>query len=93
MVMNSRWAQTRNRLRQIRCDLRSWLAEPWEFLQWLGDELNHWPCRQCGISVRTFEEMCPRCGTYGPVRLMRSPAIVVAILVLAAVAFIYVATR
>ncbi len=35
----------------------------------LSSAVNRWPCRQCGHSVKMLEDICPECGTYGPLRM------------------------
>jgi len=32
-------------------------------------EACRWPCRQCRERVQLFEEVCPECGTFDPLRI------------------------
>jgi len=35
----------------------------------LIQEVVRWPCRECGERVRLWDDVCPECGSYNPLRL------------------------
>ena len=49
------------------------------------ERVVHCPCRQCCTLVHVLTDVCPKCGTYAPVRVPCSSTIIVAAMSVAAI--------
>ena len=68
--------------------MRTFVSQLSCFTRCLCKAAAFWPCRQCGMSVRLFEDYCPACGTYSPLNLPCELATRTAVLSLVAISLI-----
>ena len=46
---------------------------------------REWPCRDCAHMVKIFDDVCPICGAYAPLRIPCTPVMRVAAMCIAAI--------